>query len=238
MTSTVPTGWAGRIRIPTHTDLRWRFRDSAGAGAHLPEMPTVGFRWARGVEVDPFPCYPHDPYAVAAFARICELAFPIDEDQLPTWILPPFEGTVRMNGQTGFDYDYYSDVKPAPWMSYIVLWGKRVPPHPAVTRYLVGHEYGHVIEEVLKRGRGLDPSDETVLREYVERRGLDKHEDLNAAGGQWHRAPAEIFACDFRVLVAKIERDYWPHPGIQRPEALPRIRRWWRDQAHKARAAS
>src|SRR5215213_6319894 len=37
-----------------------------------------------------------------------------------------------------------------------------------------------------------------------------------ASGGTWHSRPQEIFACDFRILVAGFELEFWPHPGIPR----------------------
>ena len=38
---------------------------------------------------------------------------------------------------------------------------------------------------------------------------------------------AEVFACDFRLLVCDTEPEFWPHPGVPRPEGILAIRAWW-----------
>jgi hypothetical protein len=46
-------------------------------------------------------------------------------------------------------------------------------------------------------------------------------------GGTWHDSACEILACDFRILVTGMEAEFWPHPGIPRPEMVPALRDWW-----------
>jgi hypothetical protein len=65
-----------------------------------------------------------------------------------------------------------------------------------------------------------------VLDEYARLRGIAKPQH-EAAAGCWHSAIGEVFACDFRILVAKTEVEFWPHPGIERPEGIRAVRDWW-----------
>lgn len=201
-------------------DVAWRFEGS---------KPTiyVGNGWKRAEEIDPFPAYPHDRVLVEALVAAVEGAYPIPERHRPIWYLLSYDTLSYVNGWTDYGWDYDSKEDPKPWTSWIVLSGKRIPPHPAMTRYLVAHEYGHVVQRHLEALRGIDHGVDTFIDEYRKRRGLRKAGRYG--GGEWHRTPGEVFANDFRVLVAGVEADYWPHSGIPRPEDVPGLAEWWRD---------
>ncbi|MGI8334376.1 hypothetical protein ACRYCC_30870 [Actinomadura scrupuli] len=47
------------------------------------------------------------------------------------------------------------------------------------------------------------------------------------AGGTWYDGIHEIWACDFRILVCQVETEYWPHPGVPRPEEARGLAGWW-----------
>lgn len=117
-----------------------------------------------------------------------------------------------------------------PISGMIVLSGKRIPPIPPMTRYLVAHEYGHNVEWMINAARGAEnPDDETLMGDYVKVRGLDESALHHGSGGRWHDSAAEIFACDFRIIVCGVLEDSWPHPGTQRPEVRLGLERWWAD---------
>ena len=222
-------------RVQVISDISWSFRDHGTGAASV--SPKVGTRYSASIEVDPFPGYGHHSGRVLTTLERVEAAFPLPEPFAPTYFLLEHEVVSRTNGQQGIEIDYNwtppeddpkDDAHQRPWHGYVVLSGKRIPPHPAMTRYLVAHEYGHVVEDWLIRGRREPVYSRTLLNEYAELRGVDP--SISAGGRTWHLAIQEIFACDFRVLVAKIEREFWPHPGIERPEELPKIRAWWRRQ--------
>lgn len=144
------------------------------------------------------------------------------------WIENVQAGT---NGQCDIRYDYSDDKKkPYPWAATIVLWGKRIPPHPAMTRYLIAHEYGHAVAQAVVRSQGK--SDADLGKFYTEYRALRKNVPVAPkyyGGGSWHESTQEIFANDFRILVAKSEVEFWPHPTTERPEKAKAIRDFWKN---------
>lgn len=206
------------------TEATWSFRDS---------VPT----WRSGQfgssgTFDPFPAYAHDLAVVEETARMVAERVP------PIWNVNLYvadrEEVGRSNGYSNvFDGGHYGDddkwVKDPP-TGLIVLSGKRVQPHPAVSRYLVAHEYGHHVEWMLNEVRGHGLHSDGVVAEYAKYRGLPDDSVHHGSGGRWHDSVTEIFACDFRVVVCDVETDYWPHPGIPHPRdrSLPHdLFGWW-----------
>lgn len=203
-------------------DAEWDFRDSA------PKWRWRGY--GNMATFDPFPAYPHDRAAVEEAAKYVQDACP------PRWNVEVFIADREEVGRSnGFSYlredgHYEGDqwVKDAP-VGLIMLSGKRVPPHPAVTRYLVAHEYGHNVEWMLNKARGAKHSnDQTLATEYAAMRGLPQPIH-HGSGGRWHDSAQEVFACDFRILVCGVEADYWPHGDIPHPAEVDGLRDWWTD---------
>jgi hypothetical protein len=202
-------------------DGNWSFRDTPSVVTYSPKNYGAG-------TFDPFPAYSHRPEHVAAAADAVMAAFP------PLWDVDLYsmnrEEIGRSNGYSNLrdsghweDDEYVKD----PITGVIVLSGKRIPPHPAVTLYLVAHEYGHNVEFMLNAARGSSPSSDDLITEYAEFRGLPPESVHHGSGGRWHDSAAEIFACDFRILVCRTEAGYWPHPGVKRPEFVEGLREWW-----------
>jgi hypothetical protein len=187
--------------------------------------------YAPRAAFDPFPAYPHDDVTARDQAQAITEAVP------PLWdvtcYLASHEPAARTNGYsaywTGRTHGDDGKPKPGPVHGYMVLGAKRIMPHPAMTRYLVAHEYGHNVEWMLNIARGADRIyDDTMVREYARIRRLSG--DHHGTGGRWHDSPTEILACDFRILILQAETEFWPHPGIPRPETIPELRRWWTAQ--------
>jgi hypothetical protein len=124
-----------------------------------------------------------------------------------------------------------------PPIGLIVLSGKRTPPHPALTRHLVAHEYGHNVEWMVNYTRGVGLHDDSLAREYAEMRGLPDSALHHGTGGRWHDSVHEILACDFRIVVCDIEPEYWPHPGIPHPDRVDELDGWWADAVNALTAA-
>lgn len=213
------------VELKAECDLIWDF---AGSG---PRFSVPDRTWNRSVNVDPFPCYAHDAALVRAESERVAAAFPL---KAPVTIVTlDREFLERTNGWTNIGADYDSSERPRPWSATIVLSGKRIPIHPAMTRYLVSHEYGHAVAAHLQRTHGT-PS-ENPKREYEEHKLYEEYRalrgmpvDPKSYGGGWHATVSELFANDFRILVAKSELEFWPHPGFIRPEELVKVVDFWK----------
>lgn len=203
----------------TREDIRWSFNA---------EGPYVMFgrgTYQRSKRIDPFPAYAHDLTEVRKALSYVQQVFPVGFP--PAVYVMHMEEITRMNGWTDYDEIYDDDApKDAPkkWTPNIVLSGKRTPIHPAMTRYLIGHEYGHVVSQWLNYLFGNPISNNPVLRDYAKMRGM---ESVDYNGGKWHLHPMEVFANDFRILVTGLETEFWPHPTVDRPERVPEVVTWW-----------
>lgn len=208
-----------RVVPLTESDLCWDF------GRDEPYVLT-GDR--TRTYVDPFPAYAHSAALVETALAAVEAV--VDVDSKPTIYSLPRETEHRTNGWATRSWIYDKEAEEwngKKWVGSIVLSGKRIPPHPAMTRYLVAHEYGHHVEWEIERRRGIKGSEEhnRIRNEYAALRGCDP--DLHYGGGTWHASAGELLANDFRILIAEVEPEFWPHPGFARPEDLPEVRRWW-----------
>jgi hypothetical protein len=201
----------------------WDFRSGTASWAH----PVFGGARATW---DPFPAYAHDATAARAAAHhvqsVCPPPWPV------TVYLADREETARTNGfsythDTGGHFDDTGWVKDSP-AGLIMLPGKRVPPHPAVTAYVIAHEYGHQVECMVNYAAGRPQLHDPAAAEgYRLLRGLPETARHRGSGGTWHDSVHEIMACDFRIMACGIEEAYWPHPGVPRPESVPGLDEWW-----------
>jgi hypothetical protein len=158
-------------------------------------------------KVDPFPCYAHPVGLVRKVAEEVEAALTLPRE-IDLYIYH-YETLGRTNG---YACDWGGDY-------IIALSGKRIPIHPAMTRYLVAHEYGHHVDFYLSWLRN------DVREEYRKLRGGT--DDYGSR--RWHQNTGELFANDFRILVAGQEMDFWPHPGFDHPHKKLDVQRWWAD---------
>lgn len=199
------------IRSVGPADQIWAFDD---------KEPMVRHGRYDSTRVDPFPAYPHDRDIVRQGLEACATRWPLPWPVLG--IVSSLECVTRTNASAHTDWDYSSTLDPRPVkQGRIFFSGKRIPPHPALTRYLCAHEYGHLVEVV------LDPHDPAVrLREYAQLPGRALA-SMSAAGGRWHDALQEVFACDFRRIIMRAELEFWPHAGVTPPEELPEVIAWW-----------
>lgn len=202
----------------------WSWRETAPKWRHR--------QYGSFGEFDPFPAYGHDVKVIEETAELVAERCP------PLWDVELFvanrEEIGRSNGYSncheGGHYEGEDWVKD-PRVGLIMLSGKRVPPHPAVSRYLTAHEYGHHVEWMLEHVRGSKHVHEgKVVAEYAKYRGLPDESLHHGSGGRWHDSATEVFACDFRIVACGIEAEYWPHPGVPHPRDLSLsadLWSWW-----------
>jgi hypothetical protein len=227
-----------------YDDLHWPL----GVQETAPEYLVGTGDYQRHVKIDPYPCYPHELERVEITLNHCIDVFPLNGiGKFGLWLLC-HDFTDRINGIT-FEDTIYRREDGSEWEELIphydgsgeqrvfrgqsvsiVLAAKRIPIMPAMTRYLVPHEYGHAVFNYVARRMGYKDHEKSKLEEaYMEVRGVSDFQK-KYRGGFWHLSPGEIIANDFRVLFTKQEMEFWPHscplPAWSQPEGL-----WWKQAA-------
>ncbi len=216
-----------RIFFLKDEDLNWNFDDK--------QNPFYALKvddWNRNEYVDPFPCYAHDEKLVRREINWCESAVAVKYP--PKWFILSHDFLGRTNGYANSNSQWVDDetnkkdgghYKLDP---YIVLAGKRIPLLPAMTRYLVSHEYGHIVDYNLRKC--LDLKDDEFKKMYADMRGVDF--DLKYGARNWHTNISEIIANDIRIIFTGREEEFWPHPCTH-PMYHPKLIAWWYDQYDK-----
>jgi hypothetical protein len=216
------------ITIKTILDdqLDWPTGDSS--------YPEFGFLDNRHtVKLDPFPGYCHNHLTAKATIIDCVKAFP-PQTNLTTW-LSRWDDLSRYNGFLYRDsFKYNENNEPLTYHTHIFLTGKKTPIHPVSTRALIAHEYGHAVAYwlELKTQRPV----EQIYDEYVDvvlGNNCTNDRELEHAGRilPWHRRIQEIFADDFRVFLAGIDTDFYPHYNIYMDnDMIERRKYWWKEQ--------
>lgn len=218
------------VRI-TEKDIVWESSSSYDQNPlTMPKFNIHRGDYKAAVYVDPFPGYSHSASLVHQ-----ELAYVASRFPLPvpiTVYLPVFDGLNRVNGCCFNGMGYEDDEKK--WINTsIVFYGKRIPLHPGMTRYLMAHEYGHAVQKFLEIKAGIldEPSAKNpFIDAYCEVRQLEKENEKT----KWHNSPQEVFANDFRILICRRETEFWPHIGIPRPSQVQGLQEWWLAQLETA----
>ncbi len=206
-----------RIHVIDSSQLEWAFRDSG-------PVWKSGKQYKREHRVDPFPCYAHDLGLVQEMVEKTEVIFPVKF--LVDYYVLEYEDLGRTNGYADRE-SVWGDKsgKVESWAPIIVLMGKRIPPHPAMTRYLVAHEYGHIAQWWIEHVRGI--KDETTTKLDLEYMALRPGSHNDYGGGKWDSNVGELIANDFRILVCGAETEFWPHKHFPRPETVPAVVEFW-----------
>lgn len=193
-----------RIKVISDSDVSWNWDDSHPTFY----TKTSSSTWGTHVKFDPFPCYSHDSKLVKEMASVVEECFPIGFDVY--YFLFPYETIGRTNGQASVNTIEYPDKEKevkGTWDGVIELYGKRIPIHPAMTRYLVAHEYGHIIDSWICNRRSLEYNG--LDEDYAKLRGIDNNQKYG--GRKWHTNVGEIIANDIRICLFNVEPEFWPH---------------------------
>ncbi len=197
-------------------DLIWDFEGKASFFAKL-DSETYG----RTLYVDPTPGYSHDRQLVLDTLTTVEEIFPIPLE-IKYFILP-FEEFSRTNGSASPEHSWDRDTEKSSMTGAIIVFsGKRIPPHPAMTRYLVSHERGHCVDYYISSRKGIK-SDE-FRKQYAEMRGLEYNKQYGP--GKWHTNTGEILCNDARICLFGVEPEFWPHP-CEHPLKLEKVQMFW-----------
>jgi len=189
----------------------------------LPQWRHPKYSYQLSATFHPFPGYPHDISVVRETAKLVQELCP------PIWDVEMYVADWEETGYT----NAFSTVKDAyrdeePTVGFVMFSGKRIPPHPGMTRHLVGHEYGHNVAYMLSKVWGdKNVHDQPWMKAYAKMRGLPKSSNHHGSGGNWHSSVREIFATDFRFAVCGLEKEYWPHLGVPKPDRVPAVADWW-----------
>lgn len=235
----------GHIEVVTRdfTDIRWSYDSDPTV------VPGAQFNKRYGNKVQPAPCYGHDVGLVKELLQECHEKAPLCAPVTVT-VLHMIDGH-QTNGWAQQDWDYYSCNHPDPcyecdvydgnekirsrnWDGIIVLSGRNTEIHPAIARYVVPHEYGHVVSyalDLLRYNNTKSSPGDKVIREWAKVRRLPEELwDLPYGITNHHRMPGEIFANDFRYYVMERETEWWPHSDSVKPLGAPGTKRamtWW-----------
>jgi hypothetical protein len=217
------------VHVLEPCDLKWEFRDSSA----YYEIRVPGVNYCSTSKIDPFPAYAHDPARVDFHLSEVQASFPVGIP--PHCFLLSHEEMGRTNGYADVAHDYDQKTGKSVPKPFIVLCAKRIPIMPAMTRYLVAHEYGHVVEYWIRRMEGgdkgpLERTESPMLQEYARMRDMPMQ--MIGRGGDWHSALTEVFANDFRILVANAEVEFWPHE-VEHPHQVSCLRGWWERAVEK-----
>lgn len=204
-----------RLHRITDAELSWPFGQEPSFTIKGPKSS-----YGHQVKIDPFPCYGHDMVLVEEIAEQVEACFPMDVEI--DYFVAEFEAMDRCNGFAQRDYDYSGNKEPYPWEPMVCLSGKRIPLHPAMTRYLVPHEVGHIAQWWIEKLRGL--KDDELRKQYQQ---LRPETNFGYGGRKWHANVGELIANDFRILVCGLETEFWPHPGFARPDEVLAVVEFW-----------
>ena len=205
-----------KVKLLTDAEANWSWEDSKCSFS----IRTPNGSQTHIIDCDPFPCYSHDKKYVETIASTVEKTFPLGFPSF--YYLLPYEEISRTNGNARKCINYSSVDQPYPYEGMIVLSGKRIPIHPAMTRYLVAHEYGHLVDNWICYKRGIDT--DGIDEEYAKMRNIPLNQEYG--GRKWHTNIGEIIANDFRIVVARIEDEFFPHDCMH-PFKDKNVIEWW-----------
>lgn len=226
-------------------EIKW------GYGEEPMMEPRCFFGRGRGYsfKIDPAPVYGHDLGQIEELLEACHADAPLCN--------PVTVNVLRVsdkrgsNGWAQQNWSYHDCHTPDDcqcdvelpdgktrrrnWDGVIALSGRTTEIHPAIARYVVPHEYGHIAEDALALIRhddgSADPGD-ALLSEWAKvRRIPQEFFELPYGTTTHHLIPREVFANDFRFALG-YETEWWPHDEVVPPlgaRGTKRAQTWWEE---------
>ncbi len=203
-------------------EMKWAFN----GGQPSYNIKQLCYDYDCHIDIDPFPCNSHNSKLLLETVTKVEGKFKIGA---PTrWIVLPNDTTHYTNAYAQKNYvSGEENRKKYKFEGMIVMAGKRTIIHPAMTKYLVAHEYGHMVDYWITAmmNEKLDSTNETIFRKkYAEMRGIEYNEKYG--GGNWVDNIGEIIADDFRIVVANTDKDFYLHTCTH-PLEHTEVKKYW-----------
>lgn len=215
-----------RVKLIKDTDINWDW--DGNYPYYYTRTPNSKYGGTY-VKFDPFPCYAHDYNLIIKEIEKVEKLFPVEFETF--YFIFPFESIGRTNGQAStniIEYENREKNKKSTWDGVIDFFGKRIPPHPGMTRYLVSHEYSHIIDNWICREMGLEQNG--LDKEYAKLRNIPY--DDKYGGRKWHSNIGEIIANDIRIVIFNTETEFWPH-DCKHPMEDANVISYWKEMKKK-----
>lgn len=204
---------------------------------HFDDKPKYMYKrhdheWWYQQYFDPFPCYSHNRELVIELAQMAESLFPIKFK--PYYFLLPNDTSGRTNGWADRNNNWDDNEKNGEQSGFrpnITLAGKVIPLHPAMTKYLLAHEYSHCVDYWIQYKMGIkDDHVSQFDKDYANLRDIECCDEYG--GLRWHKNIGEIIANDIRICIFNAEIDFWPH-DCQHPLKNPKIANFWKEMKEK-----
>lgn len=172
------------------------------------------------IKIDPFPCTSHNMEIIKKEVEVVERHFPIGS--LLQWIIIPHEFISRSNAYASYEEIWRDERKEKNKLdAWIVFCGKRTNIHPAMTKFLVSHEYGHQVDYWITHCMMEEEksNDRDIFRKkWAEVRGIEWSNDEGYGAGRYHNSITEMIADEFRVVVMDRDTDFWQH-DVYKPDS-------------------
>jgi hypothetical protein len=212
-----------KFNVVSIEHLNWPFSSDGKPSFYIQDGT-----YKRSEVVDPFPGYAHSAETVIGLTDMINDR--IQLDGLTDIYLPAYETPERVNGWASAQSWYNNEQGKDAFGAYIVLSGKRIPIHPAMTRYLIAHEFGHVVQYWIEKRH----STKNLVTAYIKdlRPAKDEAKPAYYGGRTWHLTGGEVFANDFRIAVCQAESEFWPHTNRDHPTEAPRVLLFWKLAQH------
>jgi len=213
-----------RVKLVADQEMKWDW-DSSNP-LYLTNTPNSKYGGIH-LKFDPFPCYHHDINLVKSELERIQNVFPIKFDIF--CFIFQYECISRTNGQAYLNtIDYKTETQKETWDGVIDLYGKRIPLHPAMTRYLINHEASHLIDSWICHQEGLDSNG--LDKDYAKLRNIEI--DTKYGGRKWHSNIGEIIANDIRIVLFNAESEFWPH-DCEHPLKNQKVIDFWNEMKQK-----
>lgn len=238
-----------QVAVKGQQDINWSYDDMESGTISPAKFFGDGVSYPH--KVYPVPCYGHDLSQVEELLAVCNDKAPlcnpvsvtvmrvIDKAQTNGWAQQVWDYSCHTPEDCQCDITHEGKgLGKRNWDGVICLSGRSTEIHPAIARYVVPHEYGHIVEDALGiiRYRATEQKGDhghLLLEEWKKVRRFPEFDLKGKSYGPetHHLMPGEVFANDFRFVLG-FETEWWPHAEVVPPlgaRGTVKAVRWWND---------